>query len=280
MKAKIRLFFAKNGKWIYAVLAVICLGLIAFLCNKFIITENVSNWVGENIAVIGTLLGAVIGGVFTLLGSVYVNKKQLKAQTHIKRKNLIYKPLYDELCSIENDILFNDPYPSRISFKIEEYGVLRYPQYTVWDRIKSDTRYLETPKGLASELEKLYSKINTYLEYRDGTHSEMTDFTNGIFQEVIGTQSTITNLGYCVIGYALEDSQEDIYEYCKFGLKDKVDVSEEQRRKINELFYERSRNCETILKIKKAKQEWNLQQKKVINLLTDMIKYVNIKYEG
>ena len=205
-KMKIKLFFAKYGKWIYS-LCVLGLSYLAFIiCRRFNVLEKVNNWSGETTAVMGTLLGAVIGSIFTLVGSVYVNKKQLEAQTHIKRKNLIYKPLYDELCSIENDVLSNNPYPSTIVFRIEEYGGTRYPQYTVWDRIKSDTRYLETPQSLIHELEKLYSAINSYIESRNGNNQEMTEFMNSILQEVLGTQSTIKNLGDCIIGYALKDT--------------------------------------------------------------------------
>lgn len=55
--------------------------------------------------VVGTLLGAFIGGVFSLMGSVWVNNKQQKAAQNIKRKNIIYSPLYDELINIQNNIL-------------------------------------------------------------------------------------------------------------------------------------------------------------------------------
>ena len=108
----------------------------------------------------------------------------------------------------------------------------------------------------------------------------MTEFMNSILQEVLGTQSTIKNLGDCIIGYALKDTKEDVNDIYKFSLKDKVDVSEEHYRRINELFYERSKSNATIQRIKKAKQEWELQQRRVICLLTDLIQYVNTKYEG
>ena len=49
-----------------------------FLCNKFSVLDKISKCSGETVAVVGTLLGALIGGIFTLIGSVYVNKKQLK----------------------------------------------------------------------------------------------------------------------------------------------------------------------------------------------------------
>ena len=279
-KTKVKIFFAKNGNWIYTVLSIVLFTIAISVCNKFGIIDQVRSWSGEAMAVVGTLLGALIGGIFTLMGSVYVNKKQLKAQNYIKRKNLIYKPLYDELCTIENDVLSENPFPCVIVFETHDFGSLKYPQYTVWNRIKSDTRYLETPKELISEMECLYLKIDEYLKTRSGNNEEITSLTNGIFQEVIGTQSTIMNLGDCVINFALEDSQEDIYKYCKIGLKDNVDITEEQHSRVNALFYDRCKDNASIQKIKKAKQEWDVQQKKVIDLLTDLIQYVNVKYEG
>ncbi|MBQ6947075.1 MAG: hypothetical protein IJN42_03420 [Clostridia bacterium] len=281
-KIKVKLFFAKNGMWIYPILGLISIIAIIYLYNRLDIDilGNVGKWSSETIAVLGTLLGAVIGGAFTLWGSIYINKKQLKAQTYIKRKNVIYKPLYDELCDIQFNILTANPYPRRIAFEIEEHGSWKYPQYTVWNRIKSDTRYLETPKIIVSEMENLYLKIDEYMKARIGDNEEMTNLTNGILQEVIGTQSTLMNLGDCVIKYALENSQQDIYEYCKISLKEKVDVTDEQHNKINSLFYERCKESPVVIKIKKAKQELEQQQKKVIDLLTELIQYVNIKYEG
>ena len=59
-------------------------------------------------------------------------------------------------------------------------------------------------------MECLYSKIGEYIKTRIGNNEEITALTNGVFQEVIGTQSTIMNLGDCVINFALEDSKEDI----------------------------------------------------------------------
>ena len=55
--------------------------------------------------VVGTLLGAIIGGAFSLLWSVWINNRQQRAIQNIKRKNVIYSPLYDELIDIQNNIL-------------------------------------------------------------------------------------------------------------------------------------------------------------------------------
>ena len=238
------------------------------------------SWSGETLAVIGTLLGAIIGGVFTLMGSIYVNKKQIKAQTYIKRKNLIYKPLYDELCKIENDVLATNPYPSMIFFETLDRTSKNHPQYTVWGRIKSDTRYLETPQILIKEIDKLFEKIEEYLKVRNSNNEMMTELANNILQDVIGTKCSIINLGDSIIKYALKDTGEEVFKIYENCLKEKVEVTDEQWIQADEKFYKVCRKNEKILDIKSAKQEWVSQQKKVIEILTDLIQYVNIKYEG
>ena len=279
-KAKFKLFYAKSSKWINIFLTIIFVGLIIYLSFKFNLFDKVSEWSGEVIAVIASLLGAVVGGVFTLLGSVYVNQKQLKAQTYIKRKNLIYKPLYDELGEIENVILVDNPFPSYITFNQHPQTITKHPQYTVWGRIKSDTRYLETPQELILEIEKLYECISKYLRVRNGNNEYMTKLFNGILNDVLGTQCTIKNIGDCLIPYALNNKREDISIYYSDALVDKIEVTDEQNKLINSKFYQKCFEDKTILSIMEARKDWDIQQKKVIELLTNLIEYVNIKYEG
>lgn len=279
-KTKLKLFYAKSSKWINAILAIICVCLTVYLFFRFNFIDKVSQWSGEVIAVIASLLGAVVGGIFTLLGSVYVNQKQLKAQTHIKRKNLIYKPLYDELGEIENDILIENPFPYYVTFKQQPQTINKHPQYTVWGRIKSDTRYLETPQNLILEMEKLYEYIEKYLEVRHGDHESMTILFNNILQEVLGTQCTIENVGHFLISDALRNDLQDISHHYNYALAQKIEVTEEQKKLINSKFYQQCKDDKTVLSIKKAKEAWGIQQKKVIELLTDLIEYVNLKYEG
>lgn len=279
-REKIKLFFAKYSKLIGVGIILLLIILFFILFYKFKLMEKLTTLSGETIAVIGTLLGAIIGGVFTLLGSIYINKNQLKAQTYIKRKNLIYKPLYDELCEIEYNILSENPFPKRIMFKPMEQGYLKCPQYTVWGRIKSDTRYLETPKKLIDEMDKLYKKMECYQHLITESGDIVTKLINNILQNVIGTQSTILNLGDCLVKHALIDDGLDFYEDYMHSFKGKVEVAETQKKEIKDQFYEECRKNEKIIDIKNAKKEWANQQLRVIELLTDLINYVNIKYEG
>ncbi len=276
---KFKLFVVKYIGWIVGIISIIALGILIYLFGKFNLIEKISQWQGETIAVVGTLLGAIIGGIFTLLGSIYINKKQLKAQTQIKKKNLIYKPLYDELSQIENDILSSNPFPHIISLKNNEEGWRHCPQYTVWNRIKSDTRYLEAPKELISEYEKLLEKIQRYIEARKNNNDIMTKLINGILKEVVGVESSIDNIGSCLMENALTDSGENIFHFYQHSLSGIGEIKQEQIQEINNKFYAACKTNQMVIAIKKAKEEWALQQKKVLELLTNLIQYVNIKYE-
>lgn len=274
---KIKLFIAKYSKIIISIACLVLSVLIVALCVKSNIIAKLKNLSDTLIAVIGTLLGAVIGGIFTLLGSIYVNQKQLKAQTHIKKKNLIYKPLYDELCKIEN-LLEKNPYPRRIVYD-NDYG-FNYPEYTVWQRIKSDTRYLETPSTLKVEMNKLYTTIEDYNKNMEQIGKICTDIFNKVLEEKIGTTCTIINIGDVLYKKVLSEVRDGLFYEYKDSLKDKVDVNESVKQEIENDFYVKCQENEIIKNIKIIKNNWKNQQQKCIELLKYMIMSVNIKYEG
>ena len=135
-------------------------------------------------------------------------------------------------------------------------------------------------KNLILEVDKLFQKIDDYQNARSGDNEVVTNIANNILQNVLGTQSTLLNLGDCLIKYVLEDDDTDFYNYYQHSLKEKVEVTEMQKKKIKDQFYEECRKHEKIININNPKKEWAIQQAKVIELLTDLINYVNIKYEG
>ena len=68
------------------------------------------------VGVFGAILGAIVGGVLTLFGSIYVNNNQMRSKSAIQRKNIIYKPLYDELIEVRNILNESNPYPTYVTF--------------------------------------------------------------------------------------------------------------------------------------------------------------------
>lgn len=102
-RLKLSFFLTKYRIIIIVVLVIILVGVVTFGVLQIDSDKIMGN--STLFGVIGTLLGALIGGVFSLMGSVWVNSKQQRAVQNVKRKNVIYSPLYDELVDIQDHIL-------------------------------------------------------------------------------------------------------------------------------------------------------------------------------
>lgn len=280
-KEKIKLFYAKNSVLIMSIITLIFLMFIVLTAKNTDVLKIFEELSDTEFAVYGTLLGAVVGGIFTLIGTNFVNKQQLKSQTQIKRKNLIYKPLYEELIEIQCDFMIQNPYPEYISIDKNKTSFPKYsPQYTVWERIKADTRYFEVPKSLKDELNILNKTIADYLiEIRD-INKTITDILNKILKSELSTQCTIINIGSVLSKQVLTESNIDIFNQLDYALKPNVEVSYEERERISKLFYESCKQNEKIQAIKNARALWYKQQERTLDLLTTLISFVTIKYEG
>lgn len=139
---------------------------------------------------------------------------------------------------------------------------------------------METPKKLVKEMDKLYTTVENYQNARKCKTDDITKILSEILVEILGNNSTLIDIGGYAIDYLLEDKQTDLFDIYEGTINGRIDITEKERHKINQLFYERCKDNPEVISIKKAKQEWEIQQKKVINLLSALIQYVNIKYEG
>ena len=84
VRLKIRLFMTKYRFLIIVAFAITLIGIIIWGVSQ--IDSNIIIGDSTLFGVIGTLLGAIIGGVFSLMGSVWVNSRQQRALQNIKRK--------------------------------------------------------------------------------------------------------------------------------------------------------------------------------------------------
>lgn len=278
-KEKIKLFFAKYSTAITIITMIVVLLIIAYFVKKTDVLAIFKDISDTEFAVYGTLLGAIVGGVFTLIGTSFVNKQQLKAQTQIKRKNLIYKPLYDELMEIHEDYMKQNPFPQYVAIGKSKTSMPRFsPQYTVWERIKSDTRYFETPESLKKEIKILYKYIGDYLVAINDMNTIIKDILNTTLQTELSTECAIINIGDVLSRCVLTESSLDIFNQLNDALKPKID--DENRQRVSNLFYEKCKQNKQIQTIKRARKTWFEQQKRVLELLTTLISFVTIKYEG
>lgn len=132
-KLKVSLFFQNNKKTIFFITMIVFLTIVIFGCNMVLI--NIEEINPTVFGVAGTLLGAAIGGFFSFMGSMWVNSKQQRAKQDIRRKEVIYSPLYDELVDIQNRILEVNPFPKYIVFQKRQQTYIPHPQFVVWGSI-------------------------------------------------------------------------------------------------------------------------------------------------
>ena len=162
---KIKLFWEKykvvGMVFFVSIATILCLLVFPLLYCGF---GNVSE---TTKGIIGTVIGAIVGGNFTLLGSLIINQNTQKTQNARRRKIEIYKPLYDEI-KANDKILKSNPYPNFIAFeKIQQDENPNCPHYIEWGKIENDTRIFEVPQDLKNAMGKLYEVIGNYEKQRD-----------------------------------------------------------------------------------------------------------------
>ena len=288
---KIRLFFdvaIERARIAFARMKLLLVLLFVVLCVAVIYQLILHNWAAVQtlfqdataVGIIGTLLGAVIGGFFSLVGSISVNKYQIRAQTQIRRKNLIYTPLYDELVEIHNIILKSNPYPDYIAFQKQQQTIIAHPQFAVWKSIKSDFRYLETPKKLARAMEKLESNVMAYLEIRDNVGKILTTILNDVLKAELEITCSIVNIGTVIIGWVLTGSNFGLANALLHGYTPHKEIDERTWERVQEIFIETCMKNSDVLCLKERYEAWLQSEEDAILLLSVMIQQVNTTYEG
>lgn len=274
---KTKVLMQKYKKIINVLKIGIVMVILFLLCkniNRETVTDNPTMF-----GVLGTLLGAIIGGIFSLLGSVWVNSRQQRAAQNIKRKNVIYSPLYDELVDIQNNILEQNPYPSYVEFKRGPQTILPHPQFSAWNRIKADTRYLEVPDVLRKQMDKLEKSIQEYLAVRGKANDEIKDILNAVLVDNGLNPCTIVNIGDVILGDILTHRQIDIkYEIMDFNSDQSI--SDDLQNTINEQVVQKAECNQSVMEIKKRYDNWFSIQEQTIEMLSLLIKQVILQYEG
>lgn len=278
-RLKLKIFMQRH-RWFFACAIVVILSSVFAVAlrnvNTSIITSDPTIF-----GVTGTLVGAFIGGFFTLAGSIWVNRREQRAKQNVRRKNIIYSPLYDELTDIQDKILPLNPYPVFVTFETGPQTMCPHPQFTAWGRIKGDTRYLEVPNMLAMQLDLVEVAIENYLAKRASASEEVTRILNEVLVEYRLPRCSIRNIGDSISGDILSGQEIDIYKsamsFRNDGIPDPDDVTQSC---INREIFERCNNNPTIISVRNLYREWMKSQAKAIEMLSLLIREVLSKYEG
>lgn len=259
-------------------LAVVCFACYLLMKQNWQLATAIYND-STLVGIIGTLLGAVIGGIFTLLGSIIVGKQQIKAQCQIRRNETIYKPLYNELAEIHNSILKNSPYPDMIAFRKGNQTVNKHPQFVEWRDIKTDSRYLETPKHLARQLDRLENNVMCYLEQRRKTDDIVTGILNEVLMQETESTCSIMHIGGFLVPNICTNSTLDLFDALHHGLWPHKEVEDEVREHIQDTFLAECRTNKEIIALQQMYETWQQTEKDILDLLAAMIRHVNVAYE-
>lgn len=274
LKMKIKLFLLEHRRIIYVIFIVLLLLFLMKMPFKISIPDDPTK-----IGVLGTLLGAVVGGVFSLIGSIYVNNKQIVSEAEIKRKNIIYRPLYDELLDTKKIIEVENRYPTYINYQKGQQTIRRHPQITAWERICSDSRILDTPKILKTQYQKYLKSVEDYSLIRNSANDIIQNIINETLRSELDKENTITNLGSCLSDEILDNTLNGnkLKGYCH--MQGKNETSDEKYNIAASIVLDKCKNIEKIENIRNAYHNWVNIQNETIELLELLILEINVKFE-
>lgn len=223
------------------------------------------------LGIIGTLLGAVVGAVFSLLGSIWVNAQQRKEELNRKRAQEIYRPLYDELVNIHKNILKENPYPSLIKFRTGHQTMKPHPQYAEWRKIELDSRYLQIPAELKRQMERLFGALAGYLTKRKGASDEVKRILDSVLEEFKLPPCRIENFGSVVLGDVMSGKRKGIYGESMYFMEEDV-PDEAVIKKVNERFYEMADESIILKDMKDVYNGWMREEEMAIKILELLIR--------
>ncbi|KMY31716.1 hypothetical protein ACZ11_05800 [Lysinibacillus xylanilyticus] len=275
---KLYIYLQKYSK-IFVMLAVLTIIGISYLLSPFINLININiddSWVG----VVGAIIGAIVGGILTMFASIYVHNNQLRAESAIQRKNIIYKPLYDELMDIKYLLDEENPYPRMVVFKEASQTMVRYPQYKVWESIKRDSRYLQVPQYLINDFTVIKENIESYLKELEAASNEVQVTVNAILLERYKTQCNIINFGETIIKKIMQKDEYIMDSYLELhALNPSIEMQKEDIVELNDLIITNCWELNSVKNLNYAREMWVKSQNELIDTLKDLITLINIKYE-
>lgn len=272
-KIQAQVWLKKRKKLRFVLSCVAVIVLIYFSWN--LINKADIHLDSTTIGVAGTLFGAVIGGLLTLAGSIWVYSKEQRAKQNVKRKNLIYSPLYDELQTIYDTVFAKNYYPPHADFSKEKRQYHDDVRLSAWERIKMDTRYLETPDAVKNQMELLCEIVQEYDTARQEFNGEVERIFDRIVENNDEPKSMLIGRGRVISKYILSEEDKNLYKEITLS-QEETEVS----KKIDAEVREAVENSDAMKHLKDCYAEWKTMHEQTTKLIASLIEQVLLKYEG
>lgn len=153
-----------------------------------------------------------------------------------------------------------------------EYSVC----YLVWNRIKTDSRFIETPDMLKKQIRKLFECANNYTKEYDKLLNELNETINRLQENItLSHELRFYSASYIiddVLEYREIRSSEVVYSF----LFNKNQYSSEDKENIDMYIHEINKACQKINQIdvvRGKRDTWRKSEEQTIALLANMIQY-------
>lgn len=258
------------------IIFVVVLGGIFIISNLFFSKEEVvaaiddSNGSG-NLELYSALVGTIVGGAISLVSSIWVSNRQIKIGAELKRKEDIYKPLYNEMLVLKQVMFDPDKYFKRIYID-SQLNVLA-PNYLEWNKIKNSTYYIEIDDILKDRMGGLVKTVNEYNDLYSQSKYELEIILRKALESV-----------NCKIAHRdlllQKTFNGDRFDYFEDHIVVDIDKSnfdwyEDKNNEIYEVLSSNTKLSSTKEKYMYLKKE----HEEIISLLAIIIETIHIKYE-
>ena len=220
------------------------------------------------------LISVMLGGAFTLAGSLFINRWQYKRQEELKRTENIYIPLYNELIKIQNG-LNEHPYPtSLLSDRPSE--TLLIPQ--AWEEIKNDARHIETPDKAKKAMKDLEDVLSTYASIYRKSQGDIFSHIKDIFDEESNyavSEWTHTDLVTSALNAV---ATKDINKYKNYMAGERLISQGCRVEEIINRTMEEIPNLQEFKELEQARKQWKESLQKAIDYFAKRIEKVKKRY--
>lgn len=103
---------------------------------------------------VGALIGAMTGGLFSYLAAVDVHREELLASALLRKRDDLLIPLYGEIKKFRKEISSGNLYEM-----ISKPLGMHFPDLAYWNALKEDMRALQVPNDLSKALDSLLSGV-------------------------------------------------------------------------------------------------------------------------
>ena len=192
------------------------------------------------------------------------------------RKNLIYSPLYDELVKKKEEAFSEQKYPTDVKFVKDEQRLIGLLEFSAWERIKLDRRYLEVPNELIQQMKLFQETVEQYLSALEDTALEVETIIKEVFEEngePVRVQD-FNRLAKSVASIIMSDENKNLYNVICFGKEDT-----ETSKKIDAEIRKKVKENPKAKKLEETYNSWKRVQEQTIEFLGLMIQQVLTKYE-